>query len=189
LNVISKLVRLERGEAQSLMTLVDWLRDRKVWTAIDDVATRFAGVFNSEPILLYTLAQARKEQGKADLAEETAQKALALNGEKPEEHYLLAGLLQQRGLNDWSDREFRFVIEKLPIAHRWGIASRLLLSEDLHDRLRDADAAEVLRPVVEALGKNDEAVKKMLEAMDRELGSIKSRALYFRLVTSSQKAT
>lgn len=180
LATISKLVDWERGDARSLLSLVDWLRERQAWQVIDQVVEKFAAMFDTEPVLLYALAQARMAQGETKLAEELADKAFAKDADKVEEHFALAAVLQERGLKDWSDREYRFVIDKLPPVNRGTVVARLLLSEDLHDRQREADAAEVLKPIVELVesGKNAD-MRRLLEQMDRPLAGIKSRMLYF----------
>jgi Flp pilus assembly protein TadD len=179
LKAISRLVQLERGDAASLLSLIDWLRERKAWTVLDEVVERFDGAIANEPILLYALAQARAEQGNSQLAEELAKRAFDLNPQSPEEHFALAGVLQERGLSAWSDREYRFIIEKLPPVNRGTIVARLLLSEDLHDRGREAEAAEVLKPLAEALAKGDGDMQRMLDSMDRPPAGIRSRMHYF----------
>jgi tetratricopeptide (TPR) repeat protein len=187
LKVIARLVQLEQGETASLAALVDWLRERQAWTIINDVATRFADTFNSDATLLYTLAQARLAQGNVEVAEQTAKKAFELIPDKLEEHFALADLLQKRGLHDWSDREYRFIIEKLPPVNRGTVVARLVLSEDLHDRQREAEAADVLKPMVDAVDRNDREMKQMLDSMDRPIGSLKSRMLYFAACAAGQK--
>ena len=72
LKVIARLVQMERGDTESLLKLVDWLRERKAWSILDDLTKRFTGVFSTEPILLYALAQARADAGDSKLAEESA---------------------------------------------------------------------------------------------------------------------
>ncbi len=105
------MVALERGEPQGLTELVNWLAKRKAWAAIDDVATRFATSFDGSPQLLYTLAQALQAEGKAEAADQIAHKALELNPERVQEHFVMAQFLQTRGLHDWSDLEFRHLID------------------------------------------------------------------------------
>jgi tetratricopeptide (TPR) repeat protein len=72
------------------------------------------------------------------------------------------------------------VIDKLPPVNRGTVVARLLLSEDLHDRQREAEAAEVLKPIVELVESDKNAeMRRLLEQMDRPLAGIKSRMLYF----------
>lgn len=187
LKAIAKLVQLERGETASLLALLDWLRERQAWTIVDDVAQRFAGAIHTDATLLYALAQTRLAQGNPSLANELAEKAFAISPEKLEDHFALAAQLQERGLKDWSDREYRFIIEKLPPVNRGTIVARLILSEDLHDRQRDAEAADVLKPIVEAIDRGDADMRRMLDSMDRPPGGIKSRLLFFRSCEAQTK--
>ena len=106
-----EMVALERGEPQNLVELVGWLVKRKAWAAIDDVATRFAPNFEADGQLLYTLAQALESEGKTEAAEQAARRALALNPDHIPDHFAMARFLQARGLDEWSDREFRYLLE------------------------------------------------------------------------------
>jgi tetratricopeptide (TPR) repeat protein len=184
--VIKKLVQIQREEPAPLLSLLDWLRERQSWGGIDEMATRFSKVFDKEPVLAYALAQARQAQGNIDQAEEIAVKAFASQPDQLELHIILASQLQQRGLNEWADREFGYLIEKYPLASQESVRIRLSYSEYLHDRLRDAEAAQVLRPLVEASDRKDLAVLRMLAAMQREPGSTKSRMLFFEASAAAQ---
>ncbi len=70
--VIRKMIDLERGDPQTLKTMVAWLAKRNAWNLVDDVAARFSASFESDADLLYALAQARLEHQDPALAEETA---------------------------------------------------------------------------------------------------------------------
>jgi Flp pilus assembly protein TadD len=179
LQAISHLVQLERGDTASLLSLIDWLRERKAWPVLDEVSVRFDGGIANEALLLYALAQARAEQGESKLAEELAKRAFELSPNSPEEHFGIAAALQERGLNAWSDREYRYLIEKLPPVNRGTIVARLRLSEDLHDRGREAEAAEVLKPMADALAMGNGDLQRLLDSMDRPPAGIRSRMHYF----------
>ena len=115
---------------------------------IDEVATRFAASFEADPQLLYTLAQALAAEGKAEKANEAADRALHLNPDRADEHRILAFVLQHRGLVDWSDREFRHVIDMkgAPLdVQGISLKARFGLAESLHDRSLDREAGEVMQ--------------------------------------------
>jgi tetratricopeptide (TPR) repeat protein len=187
LKAIARLVKLERGDAESLVPLVDWLSERKAWQILDDVSERFEAAINADPVLLYTLANARRLQGNQQLAEETAKKAFALNQDKVTEHLKMAYYLQQHGLHDWSDREYRFVIDKFPLTDVTGLRARSILSENLHDRQREAEAAETLKPLVDLIDKGDIGIRQVLDSVERPAEGIKSRMLYFQAVDAQLK--
>jgi tetratricopeptide (TPR) repeat protein len=187
LKAIARLVKLERGDAESLVPLVDWLSERKAWQILDDVSERFAAAINADPVLLYTLANARRVQGNQALADELAKKAFALNPDKIEEHARMANYLQHHGLHDWSDREYRFLIDKFQLTDVTGLRVRSILSENLHDRQREAEAAEVLKPLVDLIDKGDIAIRQVLDSVDRPAEGIKSRMLYFQAMDAQLK--
>ena len=139
-DVLRQMVACERGDATSLGELVDWLGERKAWSVIDEVATRFAASFELDAVLLYTLCEARLAQGDRQRADQTAEKALKLNADNTLEHLLVAERLMKRGLTEWSDRELRHVIAASPVASPASIKARMILAESLHDRQRDEEA-------------------------------------------------
>ena len=56
-------------------------------------------------------------------------------------------LHQSRGLTEWAEREYRFVIEKEPLIWATGLRAGSAWPENVHDRApHDADAAAVCRP-------------------------------------------
>lgn len=187
LRVISRLVKLEHGDTTSLLSLIDWLRERKAWKVLDEVAERFESTMADKAALLYAMAQARAEQGDTKLAEELAKRAFDLNPGGIEEHFSVAAVLQSRGLSAWSDREYRYLIGKLPPINRATVVARLLFSEDLHDRGLEAEAAEVLKPMADAVTEGNESMQQLLESMERPGAGICSRMYYFQAKAAQAK--
>lgn len=184
LAVVRQIVDLERGDPQTLTELVEWLAGRQAWSVIDEVATRFKVSFNADAALLYTLAQARLAQGNEALAEQAAQQALRLNSDNSHEHFKLAIALQRRGLVQWADREFRYLISLgTQPGRQQGMAEEMLiarwqLSENLHDRQEDKEAAEVLHESVKAMD-SDNNVLRYVQRSGRSVESIKARMQFF----------
>ncbi len=175
--LMREIVALERGEPQNLAELVNWLVKRKAWGAIDDVATRFAASFEADGKLLYTLAQALQAEGKTDAADEAAKRALALNPDHIPDHWVMARFLQSRGLHQWSDREYRYLIGMKAIGPDQALMARRLLSENLHDRELDAEAGEVLEGAIELVARNPQLAN---EETGVKPDSLRSRAFYFQ---------
>jgi tetratricopeptide (TPR) repeat protein len=173
MNAMRRLLDLEKGDLETLSELLDWLVQQKAWKLVDELAARFARNFDSEPVLLYILAQAQKEQGDAEKAEETAHKAFGLNVGREEiqllNHYfplklldiyrsaivgreeiqllnrfLIAQRLSQRGLFPWAKREYEYVIAKGGSNAITTINAQWNLSEMFHDQGEDLSAAKVL---------------------------------------------
>jgi tetratricopeptide (TPR) repeat protein len=177
----------EPGTPETLPKLLDWLVEQKAWKALDAVATRFAPQFEQQPILLYLLANARLKQGQSEQAEQAAKKALEVNGANQVEHYKLGRDLQQRGMVDWSAREFQAAIDNGPLASLPTFASQSALAELLHDHGRHLEAAKALEPAVEELDRNAEHRRQVQERLGREAGGVKSRMHYFFAMDHREK--
>jgi tetratricopeptide (TPR) repeat protein len=134
--------------------------------------------------LLYTLAQALEAEGKAEAAEQTARKALALNPDRVPEHFQMAQFLQSRGLHEWSDREFRAVIGMKGTTPEVAVRVRRYLAENLHDRELDAEAGEVLQGAVEIMTKNAQLAN---EETSPRMESLRSRTSYFMALGFAHK--
>ena len=172
--VMRGLVPLERGDAKSVSSLVHWLARKKAWKVIDDVAARFGTTFDQDPMLLYTLAEARLAQGKEALADQIAAKAMALSGDDIERHASIVEQLQKQGMYRWAEKEYRRIIAigppgSAPAAYR-------LLSEMLHDQGKEEEAGQALQSLVEQLNTQPE----LAQLLQQTAGSIRSRMYYFQ---------
>ena len=186
--VMREIVLCERGDAASLVALIDWLSQRKAWNIVDEVATRFAASFELDALLLYVLCDARQKQGDQAAAEELAAKALKLSGDNPVEHLRVVERLQEQGLTDGADRELRHVIALGPIASPAAINVRLILSDSLHDRLRDQEAADSLKELVDAIDSDPnvmQQVKLLLQQRRKSIDFLRAR-MYFYLACGAQ---
>jgi len=176
--VILKTMDLLDGTRQQLVEAVDWLLERHAWATILEVSQRFPGRFQESTLLLYHLAEAQLRNGQRDEAEKTAQQALDSNQEEHQEHTLAALALQERGLFEWSEREYRQVLQRVTPASPEGLWARLLYSEMLHDVPRDQDAAAVLREIVDA-AERDESVRYLIVRFRDQPGSVAARMHFF----------
>ncbi len=183
MRAMHEMVGVERGE--TLAELVSWLAKRHAWEVIDEVATRFASSFDAEPQLLYTLAQALAGEGKTKEADETANRALKINPEQSRDHWIMAQLLQYRGLTDWLDREYLQLLATKNL--RWEILldARREYAESLHDRGRDGEAADVAQVALDLLDGSPELTRQVKQRV--EIEQRRARAYYFRACDSGQK--
>ncbi len=176
------MVQVERGDPTSLGELVKWLADRKAWNMVDDVADRFAASFEADPVLLYTLCEARAAQGNRELVEQTADRALKLSGESALDHYAVSERLLEQGLTHWSDRELRYIIAQGPVASPVAVRSRIVLSDSLHDRLLESEAAEVLKGLIEAMDGDPnvaQQVNQLLKPSEKEPKWLRAKMYYY----------
>lgn len=178
LQIVMRTLDLLDGTREQLLETVDWLMQREAWSTVEDVAKRFAERFDESGLLLYRLAEAQSKQGREAEAEQTAQRALAAIGENLQDHIIAAFTLQQRGLFAWSEGEYRHVTAAGPPGSQFDLRARFLLSEMLHENARDFEAAEVLKPAVQAMD-SDPNVEYLVRRIGREPESIRSRMRYF----------
>lgn len=152
--VLTKMVALETGDSESLTKLMGWLTRHQAWPALDDVAGRFTERVNQDPMLLYTLAQARQSQGRDDDAAAAVKQALTLYPDNQSAHYYFGLQLRNRGLNDWSEQEFNQVLKIGPRNTIYALRVSPLLAEWMHDRVHENEAAEMLRLTIDAMEQN-----------------------------------
>jgi tetratricopeptide (TPR) repeat protein len=176
--VMRRTISLLDGTPEQIENIVDWLIERQAWKVVDEIAARFPDLFNDNPILLYCLAEAQLKQGQTKLAAETAQRAMAHDSDNLPEHIRVGYVLQERGMFDWAEREFRHAIEVGPIASATDVQARFYLSEMLHDQGRELPAAEAMQGLVTAMD-NDPNAQDQVTRAGREIGSIYSRMHYF----------
>jgi tetratricopeptide (TPR) repeat protein len=154
MTAMRRLVDLENGDLDSLAELVGWLMEQKAWKMIDELAVRFAPRFNTEPNLLYVVAQAQKEQGDVDKSEATAKRAFQLNTGNDElklfHRLSIAQRLNKEGLFDWANREFTYIISQGGPSSMMTINAQWNLSEMLHEQSDDLAASKVLEGLLKS---------------------------------------
>ena len=175
LAVILRTVDLVDGTREELLETVDWLIARGAWATVDEVAERFPERFDESPLLLYRLAEAQRKSGRTEQGEQTAARALQSDPESPDKHAERASWLQEFGLLDWSEREYRYVIQTTSSETKENLEVRFLFSEMLHDLQRELEAAEILQEAVTVL-ERDENARRLAR---RSAEGVKSRMHYF----------
>jgi tetratricopeptide (TPR) repeat protein len=146
LSAMRQMIRPENVKGESLQELLDWLLKQKAWPIITELVARSTSQVASDPLLLYTLARSKEEQGNVSLAEQLAGQAFHLNSESEEaqllQHRRMAYQLNQRGWFRWAKREFEYLLmqknEEENTLIAWDYAGFL------HDHGEDLRAAQVL---------------------------------------------
>lgn len=172
------MIDLEDGGTEELTELVDWLVEQKAWSVIDRVAKRFDAQFRGDWSLLYLLAEARQAQGKTDEARELAERAFQLGGEEPTRHWRAAAYLQQRGQDEWAEREYRKVIEIGPRGSRPALYAARWLAEMLHDQGKDKEAGDALKKIADLM-ERDPAVVQAVQRINLAPAELRARMEYF----------
>jgi tetratricopeptide (TPR) repeat protein len=178
LAAVMRSIELLDGTAEQLLEMADWLIERKAWALVDRLAQRFPERFADQVALSYRLAEAQLRQGRHDLAEQTVQRILQMRIENHMEHTRTAFALQERGLFEWAEREYRRVIQAGPPGAAHDVQARSLLGEMLHDQGRELPAAEVLQGAVDVLDKNPRAAETVVRG-GRDPGTLRSRMHFF----------
>ncbi len=145
------MVDLVPVETTGLHQLLDWLIDEQAWPVIEALQSRFADRLQSEPILAYMMAQALRAQGKRTRAEVLAEEAFGRTEPSAEKHLESALNLEQRGLKDWAEREYRHVIDLGPAGAQNALFAGIRLSSMLHDGQRHLEAARLLQRTFQAV--------------------------------------
>ena len=180
---------------EDLASLSDWLIKRSLWELFDQIVETNRETFEADRLLLYRLAEVQLENGAAKQAAQTAERAFQLPLDDKELvkvsklwrvlqsdaaiHLIVASELRDRGLFDWSEREYRQALATDVAPDFVDIKARVWLAEMLHDQLQDGDAADVLAPLVEAAAQ-DEKIRRTLIGFSQLPASIKSRMHFFR---------
>jgi tetratricopeptide (TPR) repeat protein len=179
--VIRTMFNVGQLDLANLVELGSWLAERKAWSAVDELASRFGDRFEADPLRLYELAYLCQQKGNAELAEKIAEQARLLGGPQRTfvQHAQIAFQLQKRGWLKWAEAKYRQALELSEPTHPTALAARSLLSEMLHDRGDELEAAKVLKVAVDAI---DEKAKKGIQVPQlgsREPATLRARMNFF----------
>jgi tetratricopeptide (TPR) repeat protein len=153
-----------KEKIEQLKDVVDWLLVEQAWDQVEGLAKAHSQEFDSNVILMYMRAASYRAGGQSQLAGELSRKAFDAVGDGRDEHWKVAKELSRRGLIEAAEKEFRHLISTAPKPgsenDETGAAS-LALAEMLHEQSRDADAADVLKPLVAAMHRDSEPGKSV----------------------------
>ncbi len=157
-----------------------WLTDHGLPEAVDLVADRLDGEID-EPLVVYAAANAWRKRGdpmRAAALAATARKQFRAEGVDVSQRLQAAMLLARWGAADWALVEYRSIIDdpEAPVGE-FALAG-ILGAEFLHEHDRDAEAADLLRRVIEGRS-DDDGMEQILMRLERDPRSVRSRMLYF----------
>lgn len=178
---LEQIVELQPANGESVRNLVNWLIEKRAVRVIETIGEKFQNIFQSDPLLLYALAYAKKSQGKQAEADDIVKSAREMNPDTGVNHLPVAWVLQQRGWFDWSEEEYRTVIQIDGLSRDTTVRAILLLSEMLHDQQQEKEAADIINQLVTAMT-NDSNLITLIQRMGRDPKSIVSRMYFFRAV-------
>lgn len=176
--VIRRTFDLLDGTPEQVKELVGWLIHAQKYEVVLEAAERFKMIFDETPELLYRLAETQLKLGRTAEGKATAERALAVGAENLEARLLVAVKLQDLGLHDWSEREFRQIMTSAPAGTVLDFRARFYLSEMLHDQAKELAAAESLQPLCDLMDK-DMAAKEICARLRSDPEGVYSRMNYF----------
>jgi hypothetical protein len=166
---------------------LQWLAAHGLPEAVDLVAERLADPAVS-PVLSYAAAVAWQKRPEAGAAARATALAAAAGRRLAEldslaERLQTAILLAHWGAEDWAIAEYRAAgaDPDAALAQRALVAT--LGAEFLHDRQRDADAAAILRDVLEP--PSDELAQALMQ-LERDPRAVRSRLLFFEALAAAE---
>jgi tetratricopeptide (TPR) repeat protein len=173
-----RMIGLESDGTAVLMEVILALTEQKAWADLDHVVERYSDRIHAEPLLLYAVADAAVRQGKTDVAERYVVAARQLFEGDQRRHIYTAQELQRKGFADWSEQEYQASIRMGTPGHVLTLFAQFSLSEMLHDRLRDLDAAKILDDATKGM---EIAIAQGLDFSDTRRGieANRARAHYF----------
>lgn len=139
-----RMVTLDPDSTTVLVEVIQSLIDRQAWNELDQVVVRFADRIQQEPLVAYTVARAYQLQNRTKETEQFVEAARKMFPDDQRRHIFTALELHRRGLNEWSDAEYRLSIGMGRPTDRDTITAQVLFGESLHDRRLDKEAAKVL---------------------------------------------
>ena len=168
-------------EDDLLASEMAWLADHGVPEAAELLSDRVAANGESfAPLVAYAAAVGHRRTGDEAAATALADRAATAFGEVGVDLSLrlqAAMLLARWGAPDWALREYRAIVNN-PESPLGELAlTSVMGAEFLHDQGRDAEAAEMLRVVLDGRGGDD--TNQILMRLERDPRGVRSRMLYF----------
>lgn len=216
LAVASDHLDLIPPRSDELIDACSWAIDNKLHPLVLKLRARHPAPFGRHPILLYGAAEATLagEMGNTNSPTEAATSAadelaiaaaaidpLPMHGTEAAEamspkaieeiaqrHRETGRSLQSRGLFRWAEREYRHIIDSLPIDAILAANARAELAVMFGELNRHQEVVDALEPIVERTDK-DQAYARRLQSQALNIAKLKSTMMYHKgLAASTQKA-
>ncbi len=178
-SVMRAMTGLLNNTPLEVLDAVDWFRDRQSWQIVTEIAAQFPETFRRSPLLLYRLADAYRHMGDQQQADKTAQQALEATPDELERHIEMAAHLEQDGLFDSAELEYRHVAKAINTEPLSAIRAKYYLAELLFDQHKSQAAGDVLKEVIDSVTGSQDLQMLVEEELGRELASTRSRMLFF----------
>ncbi len=205
LRLASDHLDLIPAETSDLIDASSWAIDNSLHTLVLKLRELHPEPFANLPILLYGTAESiLAVQGDEQAAELLAERAAAIDPlsstsaevelspkvieERAYRHRETGHQLASRGLFRWAEREYRHVIESLPLTARAAASTRVDLAELLGELLRHREVVEVLQPMIRR-AEEDQQFAREAPRLLIDLNAMRSAILFHRGQAEAQGET
>ena len=117
-DVVDRMMGVDPDAVESTsVELLTWIIEHKSWEVLDEFLAKHQDQLEQSKRPLYYAAIARAKQGKAEQAEQLAEKAAQIDSQTTLESFFAAKDLEEHNQFDWAVREYRRSIDDEKIAH------------------------------------------------------------------------
>lgn len=170
-----------QGDEQDIAAIdLMWFADNGLPDAVELLADRLADGAPIRPLVAYAAAVARRQLGDAAAEALAARASAAIDeSDSPTGARLQAAVYLARwGAVDWSLREHAAIIDDAETSDGMLALSATISAELLNEHDRFAEAAAVLRRLLDGPGRRDEIDQTLIQ-VGRDPAAMRSRMLYF----------
>ncbi|MEM9646073.1 MAG: hypothetical protein AAF989_13880, partial [Planctomycetota bacterium] len=162
---------------RDLIDTATWAVENELDPLVTRLQSMHSRLFRKDALLVYITAEVAMSRGDIEESESLAKSALAINPIPPEgerdglseielerrgfQHNTVGNGLRKRGYARWAEREFKFVMDSMPIDSRVAAGARYQLASMRSDLFDHDGVIEVLAPLIERLKIDKEAQKKL----------------------------
>lgn len=148
-------------EHADLYDLLGWSIEHELHRVADEMSQRFSTHFAGSPQLLYGLAESQWKRGQHEIADATADRARQIDPDNLDQHEVMGWVLLNRERMNWSEREFRYAVNRSKPDDGNGAGYRWRFARTLFDWGRELEAGEMVKVVVDAAKANPQLYERL----------------------------
>lgn len=161
------------------------------YKALAGLARRSPVEVETWPFLKYLLAGMHEAQGRFDLAGQYVEEARSRSPGDYFRHRQLAFLLWHRGLNEFAEGEFQYVVDLGPAAGYYATDAKSWLASMLHERGNSKDAARLIEEVVVVYEERSEEIfrqqKRHHEGLLEDIREYTAKKLFYQAMDAGKR--
>ena len=139
-----------------------WTIENEQWDAYLRLEEHYATAFDDDRLLLYLGALAHGKQENVELSEQYLKRVFEFKLPSLQLHNSYATIIGALGRHDWAEREWRLVIDRVPLTEEIALRACIELAIlRLHDRQEYQEGVDLLTAAIDAI-ETDEDIKNAL---------------------------